>query len=310
MKAAQINKFGEVTEILVKDAVQPKPNKDQVLVRVDAASLNPFDISVLNGKVASNNPIKFPLTLGQDFAGTVVEVGQNVKHLSIGMKVYGTANALFGGSGAFAEYVVANASNVAKAPENIDILNIASLPTAGSTALQAIKNLSIKHGDKLFIHGGAGGVGSFAIQIAKHHGAYVATTASTVNCDYVRLLGADEVIDYTRQNYNEIVQDFDALLNAVRTNSNALLDTIKKGGKAVSLNEAFDINYSKNREISTLLQSTKISSELLSELAHYVNQGIIKSTVDHIFSLDQIREAYSALINQSIRGKIVISISE
>lgn len=308
MRAAQIDTYSKEGTVVVRDIPVPNPSDDQVLVKVSAASLNPFDLVVMRGDARSMSEITFPATIGQDFAGTIVKIGNNVNNFSVGDKVYGTANALFGGSGACAEFVAANAKNIAIAPLSIDEKVAASLPTAGATALQALKNLQIKAGEILFIHGGAGGVGSFAIQIAKSVGSYVIVTASKENIDYVKSLGADEVIDYKSQDYKEKVHGVDAALNAVKSNPNDLLSIVRAGGRAVSLTEPFDEELAHNFGITAQLQSTKISTELLIELAGLVDKSAIKSTVQSQFNLENIQDALSEFINSSVKGKVVIAI--
>src|ERR1700757_1915372 len=217
MKAAQIDSYGDVSNIQVREVEKPTITDDQVLIKASAASLNPFDQAVLAGHAQSMAPLNFPATLGLDAAGVIEEVGGNVTGFAVGDRVYGTANAMFGASGAFAEHVAASGKSVGHSPENISDTEAASLPTAGISALQAINTLAVEQGQKAFIHGASGGVGSIAVQLAKSRGAYVAATASTENVDFVKSLGADEVIDYKTQDYKEIVKDYDALFNTVRS---------------------------------------------------------------------------------------------
>lgn len=308
MRAAQFDTYSKEGTVVVRDIPVPNPSDDQVLVKVSATSLNPFDLAVMRGDARAMCEVTFPATIGQDFAGTIVKIGNSVNNFSLGDKVYGTANALFGGSGACAEFVAANAKNIAVAPLSIDGRVAASLPTAGATALQALKNLHIKSGDKLFIEGGAGGVGSFAIQIAKSMGAYVVSSSSSKNSDFVRKLGADEVLDYTQLNYLANVRDFDAGLHAVPSNPNNMLGSLRRGARAVSLTQPFDVDIAKNLEISVLSQSTKITTDLLTELTELVNKGPVKPYIEQAYSLDAICEAYMALKNSSISGKIIINI--
>lgn len=310
MKAAQIDNYGDASAIVVRETDQPKPNDDQVLVEVTATSLNPFDAAVLAGYAQSMAPLNFPATLGLDIAGDVVEVGANVTHVKPGDHVYGTANAMFGASGAFAEYVAANAANIAVAPQNITAQESASLPTAAISAWQSIvQELDLQSGQKLFINGGSGGVGSIAIQIAKHLGAYVAVTASTDNIDFVKQLGADEVVDYKTQNFTELIHDFDAALNTVRSESaDDILLVIKKGGKVASLTGPLDADKAAERDIAVTAVMARVSTDALNALTQLVEQGAVRVHVDKTFQLDDTQKAYEALAGESVQGKIVIQV--
>lgn len=311
MKAAQIDNYGDTTAIQVWDADKPTITDDQVLIEGAAASINPFDLAVLSGGAQSMAPLQFPATLGLDIAGHVVEVGGNVAGFAIGDAVYGTANALFGASGAFAEFVAANGSNIAIAPASISLADAASLPTAGISGLQAINTLSVQPGQKVFIHGGAGGAGSIAIQVAKARGAYVSTTASVANADFVRSLGADEVLDYKTQNFLDIIKDYDAVFTTVRSNDiNDILTILKKGGTAVSLVGPFDDTRAAELGVTVSTQMTHVTTDSLSQLRELIDSGAVKPTVDKTYTLDQIRDAYNALQNESIKGKIIITIKK
>lgn len=309
MKAAQIDSYGDVTNIHITDIEKPTITDDQVLVEVSATSINPFDLTVLSGGAVSMAPLAFPATLGLDIAGKIVEIGANVTGFAIGDSVYGTANAMFGASGAFAEFAAANAGNIGRAPSNVSDTEAASFPTAGVSGLQAVDTLNILSGQKLFIHGGAGGAGSIAIQVAKSRGAYVAATASTENSEFVKSLGADEVIDYKSQDYKEIVSDYDAVFTTVWSeNISEVLLTVKDGGAAISLIGPFDDTQAAERNITASAQMTRVSTESLGELRQLVESGAVKPLVDKTFTLDTIKDAYTSLATDSIKGKIAIKI--
>jgi NADPH:quinone reductase-like Zn-dependent oxidoreductase len=309
MKAAQIDNYGDASAITVREVEKPTITDDQVLVEVSAASLNPFDSTVLAGHAQSMASLTFPATLGLDFAGTIAEIGNNVTGFAIGDRVYGTANTMFGASGTFAEYTAANAANVGHSPSNSTDAEAASFPTAAISALQALNSLNIQSGQKVFINGGSGGVGTTAIQIAKSRGAYVATTASADNTEFVKSLGANEVIDYKSVDYREVVKDYDALLNNARSDAiDDLLVTLKKGGAAVSLVGPFDTAKANELGVTTTAQMTRVSTESLDELRALIESGSVKATVDKTFTLDQIQDAYNTQSNESIKGKIVVTI--
>jgi NADPH:quinone reductase-like Zn-dependent oxidoreductase len=309
MKAAQIDNYGEVSAIEVRETEKPTAKDDQVVIEVGASSLNPFDLAVLAGHAHAMAPLTFPATLGLDVEGTVVEVGASVSGFGVGERVYGTANAMFGASGAFAEYAVASAGSVAQAPESLTDGEAASLPTAGISGLQGIETLNVQEGQKVFVHGGAGGAGSVAIQVAKARGAYVTATASTDNVEFLKSLGADEVIDYKKQDYKEFVNDYDAVFNTVRSDElDSLLEVLKKGGAAVSLTGPFDEDKAKELGVTTSAQMTQVTTASLTKLKELVESGDVKPTIDRSFAIDDIKEAYGALANESIKGKVVITL--
>ncbi len=311
MKAAQIDNYGDVSVIQVREAEKPTITGDQVLVKVAAASLNPFDSAVRAGYAQTMAPLNFPATLGLDFAGTIVEVGADVTGFAVGDRVYGTANAMFGASGAFAEFAAANASSTALAPKNVDDAEAATLPTAGISALQAIvDNMHLQSGQKLFINGGSGGIGSVAIQIAKHLGAYVATTASNGNIDYVKSLGADEVVDYKTQKFTDLIHDYDAVLNNTAGDDiNDALKVLKKGSIAVSLVGPFDEKKANELGVTAIAQGTKVATKSLDDLRALVEDGVVDVVIDKTFPIDEIQAAFTARETESIKGKVVITIA-
>lgn len=310
MKAAQINEYGDTTKITITDIKTPQPASGQVLVEVHASGLNPFDSIVLAGYAQAMAPLSFPATLGIDFTGTVTALGEGVNEFAVGDKVYGTANAMLGASGAFAEFATANTSSIALAPSNFSDAEIASLPTAGISAWQAVvKELDIQSGQKLFINGGTGGVGSFATQIAKHLGAYVAVTASGDNVEYAKSLGADEVIDYKTADFKKVVHAYDAVLNNVHIEDGSeILSVLKEGGKGASLAGGFDTENAKANGITAVNQMTHVTTDSLNALRELVEQGAIKPVGIKNFALNQITDAYTVLATESVQGKVVITV--
>ena len=223
MKAAQFNKYGgpEVIEVS-NEAEKPALKEGQVLVEVRAAGLNPIESAIRNGYLASKLPLEFPINAGGDFAGIISD--SNNSDFNIGDEVYGDANHLKGGSGALAEYVASNYENTALKPKSVSFEEAAALPLVGTSAIQGIEiEMKLQDGQKILIHGGAGGIGALAIQLAKHIGAYVATTVSKDDSDFAKGLGADQVIDFTSEKFEEIIRDFDAVFV---TNANVLNSSI------------------------------------------------------------------------------------
>lgn len=312
MKAAQISEYGTPTNITINEVDIPTPDAKQVLVSVTTAGLNPFDSIVLAGYAHAMAPLNFPATLGLDFAGTITRVGSEVTEFKEGDHVYGTANAMFGASGAFAEYAVANAGSIALAPTTISSAESASLPTAGVSAWQGIvTELNVQSGQKVFINGGTGGVGSIAVQIAKHLGAYVAVTASTDNADYAKSLGADEVIDYKTTDFKDVLHDYDAVLNNVRSDDGSdSLKVLKKGGKGASLTGGYETADAEALGVTAVNQMTHVTTASLDALCEIVDAGAVKPTIDASFSLNDIQKAYETLANSSVAGKIVIEITK
>ncbi len=310
MKAAQLNEYGDPSVIQINEVDTPTLKQGQVLVEVHASSLNPFDSAIRAGYMKDAIPLEFPATLGGDIAGVVTEVSEDVSDISVGDKVYGQANVVAGNSGAFAEFAATSAGQIAKAPEGLDFKQAASLPLVGVSAWQAlVRHINLQSGQKLFIHGGAGGIGTVAIQIAKHIGAYVAVSATGESIDYVKQLGADEVIDYKAKDFADILKDYDAVFDTTTgADFNKSLAILKSGGTAVSMLVQADEAKAKDLGVTALTQSTKVTTEALDALRQLVEEGVVTPHVDKVFTLEQIREAFEAKENGTVNGKIVIEI--
>src|SRR3989344_7315392 len=216
MKAAQFKDYGGPEVIVINEIPQPTPDKNQVLIEVKAATINPFDYKVRRGDMRGMMPLELPLTLGGNLSGVIVEVGNEIIKFKVGDEVFGQAYAFGGGSGAIAEYAVSKEENIAIKPKSTDHLEAGSLPLVGVSAVQALEqHINLQKDQKILIHGGAGGIGSIAIQLAKHIGAYVATTVSSEDMEFVKSLGADEVIDFKSQDFSEVLKDIDAVFDTV-----------------------------------------------------------------------------------------------
>lgn len=310
MKAAQINEYGDTSVININELETPKPGKGQVLVEVYASSINPFDTIVRQGYVKDMMPLNLPATLGGDLAGIVSEVGDEVSSVKVGDKVFGQANAVAGNSGSFAEFAVTRDDQVAKLPDNLNYQESASLPLVGVSALQALNDhLELTSGQKILIIGGSGGIGSIAIQIAKHKGAYVATTASGASIVTTKQLGADEVIDYKSQDVSEIISNFDAIFDTAGSESfNSTLKVLKRGGKAVTMAAQPDEKLANELGIIIISQMTIVTAEKLTELTKLVEEGVVKPITDTVFPLDKIQDAFKAKESGNVVGKIVIAV--
>lgn len=307
MKAAQITGYGGQEVMQTVDGVErPALGEGQVLVEVYAAAVNPFDWKVREGQF---KPDKLPAVLGSDLAGVVAELGPGVQGLEVGQAVFGAANGL-SGQGSFAEFAPANASASALKPESIDFVEAASLPIVGVSAYQVIvEHMKLQGGQKILIHGGAGGIGSIAIQLAKHFGAYIATTISAEDSDYVQALGADEVIDYRSQDFSQLLEGYDAVFDTVggETTTQSYI-VLKPGGILVSMVSPPDEKLMEQYGVRYVYQSTKSTTELLTKVAKLVDQGVLKPNIDKTFPLEQAAEALEYLKTQHPHGKVVIKI--
>jgi len=308
MKAAQINEYGDASVIQINEVNQPEPGDGQVLVKVAAVSLNPFDTKLREGMMKAGIPLRFPATLGGDFAGTVIALGAGVAGLAAGDKVYGQANVVAGNSGSFAEFAVTKVSEVAKMPSTVDFEQAASLPLVGVSALQAlVRHINLQAGQKLFIHGAAGGIGTIAVQIAKHIGAYVAGTATGEGAERIAQLGVDEVIDYKVQDFAAELHDFDAVFDTVGGDDFAkALAVLKPGGVAVSMIAQAE-EQAKELGVAAITQSTKVTTEMLDKLRELVESGVVTPQVGEIFSFEQIQQAFEARESGKIPGKVVLT---
>ena len=237
MKAVQINSYGGYKDLEINDVALPSIKTGYLIVDVFAASINPFDWRLRSGLFKKFIPLSFPATLGGDFAGVVTSVAEDEKTYEAGDEVYGTAIILNGGSGAFAQKARVNTKYITIKPNNINFLEAASLPLVGTSTIQALEDhLKLQKGQKILIHGGTGGIGSIAIQLAKFKGALVSTTVSTKNKDFAKKIGADIVIDYKTEHFWEKIRNFDAAFDTVggETTQKSLL-VLKKGGTLVSM---------------------------------------------------------------------------
>jgi alcohol dehydrogenase len=309
MKAAQIKKYGgsEVVEIN-NNAPKPAVSEGHLLIEVYAAGVNPVDWKIREGYRQKMFPLQFPVTLGGDFSGVVTEVGEGVSGFKKGDEVYGYAIVLGGDSGSFAEFVLADIKVTARKPKNIGYVEAAALPLTGVSAWQAlVDHIGLSKGKKILIHGGAGGIGTMAIQLAKHLGAYVATTASAKDMQYVRELGADEVIDYKNQSFQDMLKNFDAVFDTVGGDTyEKSFKVLKKGGIIVSMLEQPNQELMKQYGVNAIGQFTQVSSERLSRVAELAEKRVIKVHVDKIFPLDKAREALEFLQTGHPRGKVVL----
>lgn len=315
MQAIVIERFGPSSVMRLIDQPTPNPGNDEVLVRVKATSVNPVDIQTRRGSYA--DAIALPARLGVDCAGVIEKVGKDVHNLKVGDEVFYVPR-LLANEGSYATHHVEKASIVAKKPETVSFEQAATLPLAAGTAWEClIERGRLKSGDRVLIHGGAGGVGVYAIQIAKFFGAHVATTSGADNKDLVESLGADEIYDYRRELlYQELRQDhrsgFDIILDTVgkKTIENSL-SLLANSGRLVSIVDIPEPQnliggWPVNAEIHFVF--TTQSAERLSEIAKVVDAGGIRPIVERVMKLSEIVSAHDLIETGNRKGKIAISV--
>lgn len=311
MKAARIGQYGgpEVIEV-VANADRPAISEGQLLVEVWAASLNPVDTYLRSGGLRETVPLQFPATLGGDFAGVVAQVGRGVTGFEVDDEVYGQASALLGGSGSLSELTAASANMTALKPTSVDFSTAAALPLVGGSAVQAIiDHLAVRRGQRILIHGAAGGIGSIAVQIAKHLGAHVLATAFTEDVPYVEELGADEIIDTRKQAFETVVRDVDGVLDTVGGDfATKSYDVIRRGGTLVSMTAEPDEARMREKGITAISQFTQPTTDRLTKLARLVDEGVVTPRVSRTFSIDRAAEAFRYREENKPTGKVVIDV--
>jgi len=332
MKALILKRYGKADQIVLTDIPRPTIEPDQILVQVHAAGLNPIDYMIAKGTFKPILKFQLPVTMGSDLAGVVVEVGSRVTRFKLGDSVFASAFEL--GTGALAEFAVVPEHAAAIKPANLDFVQAASIPMVGLTSWQALKERArLKPGQKVFIPAGSGGVGTFAIQLAKHLGAKVGTTTSTSNVALVQSLGADEVIDYKKQEFEHVLTDFDVVLGTVRGDGIAKsLGILKPKSSVVSLIGPPDAAFARARGMNFLMQfvfrllSGKIIRQAkrrgveysflfahpdghqLAEIGDLLEAGHIHPVIDRVFPFDQAKEALAYLETGRAKGKVVVQV--
>jgi 2-desacetyl-2-hydroxyethyl bacteriochlorophyllide A dehydrogenase len=306
MKAAVIKDYGKQVEI--SEIPIPELSADSVMIEVHAASINPFDIILKAGYMKEMMPISFPYIMGYDVSGVVTEVGRNVSKFKIGDAVYARPNQMDAGS--IAEYNIVKEDDLAFKPFKLSHEEAASIPLAGLAAFQALAvKGNLQKGQKVLIHAGSGGVGSLAIQIAKHLGAEVAVTTSRSNFEMVKNLGADVVIDYKTQKFEEELSDYDLVLDTMGGEiMNNSFKILKKGGSILSFKSQDTDELAKKYEVNFEMFFMWPSGEMLSHLTQLLNEGVVKPIIDRSYSFEQVQEAYDYLQRGHAKGKVVIRI--
>jgi NADPH:quinone reductase-like Zn-dependent oxidoreductase len=308
MTAVIGHEYGKPEVLKVEQVPRPEPAEDEALVRVIASSVNPADPLTLSGKYAKEFGTHLPLIPGYDISGVVEKTGANVSKLKEGDAVYGYP--MFGGG--WADYVTVKEWEVAAKPKSLNFVESAAVPMGALTAWQALVDVAkLRPGQTILIHGGSGGVGSFAIQIAKARGARVIATASTANQDLLKQLGADVALDYTKTKFEDVAKDVDAVLDPVGKETLARsYGVVKKGGIVMSLVALPDRAELQKRSIHGAAISVHPDARDLEEIAHLIDAGKIKPVVTQILPLSEAVAAQQQAATHHTRGKVVLRIAD
>ncbi|GJK56552.1 alcohol dehydrogenase [Enterobacter cloacae] len=334
MKAFTFKRYGKSPELGFDDVDFPSPGDDEILVKVYAVGLNPIDNMIPTGMFKRVLHFSLPATLGSDVSGVVVATGRRVTRFKAGDEVF--ASIFDRGTGSLAEFVRVPENLAALKPATLDFVQAASLPMVSLTSLQALtERAKLRAGQKVFIPAGSGGIGSFAIQLAKHLGATVGTTTSTANIDWVSRLGADEVVDYKKQEFEKVLSGYDIVLGTIRGDAiEKSTQILKPGGKIVSLIGPLDTAFARERHLNVFLRfvlglmSRKImrlskkrgltysflfvrpDGSQLSQIAELMDAQRIKPVIDNVFPFAETGDAFAYLARGHAKGKVVVKIHE
>lgn len=332
MKAFTIKRYGKKEKLHLTETPEPIVKENDVLVQIQAAGVNLLDSKIREGEFKIFLPYKPPFVLGHDVAGVVTKVGSGVTKFNVGDEVY--ARPADHRIGTFAEFISMHENDVALKPKNLSMDEAASIPLVGLTAWQAlVEKAKLKKGEKVFIQAGSGGVGTFAIQLAKHLGATVATTTSAANFDLVKSLGADVVIDYRKDDFENILKDYDVVLNS--QDKNALeksLRVLKPGGRVISISGPPDPDFAKQIHANWFLKTVmsilsagvrkkakrlgvtfsflfmRSEGNQLSQITSLIETGVIRPVIDKAFPFEATNEAIAYVESGRAKGKVVVQV--
>ncbi|MGA0564410.1 NADP-dependent oxidoreductase [Ancylobacter sp. VNQ12] len=330
MKAFIVEKYRKGGALRFGDRPEPALGDEDVLVDIHAAGLNPLDSKIRDGSFKLLLPYRPPFILGHDMAGRVARVGAKVRRFKVGDEVY--ARPRDGRIGTFAERIAVHEDDLALKPTNLTMEEAASVPLVGLTAWQAlVERAGLRKGQKVLIHAGSGGVGTFAIQLAKHLGATVATTTSTANIDLVRSLGADIVIDYKKQDFETVLTGYDVVLNSLDGDTlQKSLNVLKPGGTLISISGPPDPDFARRAGLNLLLRQLmrllsfgirrkaktrgmrysflfmRADGVQLSQITALIEAGIIRPVVDRVFPFEATNDALAYIENGRSKGKVVV----
>jgi NADPH:quinone reductase-like Zn-dependent oxidoreductase len=333
MKAFVIRRYGKKEKLQLTEIAEPTVKGNDVLVQIHAAGVNLLDSKIRDGEFKMILPYKPAFTLGHDVAGVVTKIGPQISKFKVGDEVY--ARAADHRIGTFAEFISMNENDVALKPKNLSMEEAASIPLVGLTAWQAlVEKAGLKKGQKVFIQAGSGGVGTFAIQLAKYLGATVATTTSAANIDLVKSLGADIIIDYRKDDFEAILSDYDVVLNSQDTKTlEKSLRILKPGGKVISISGPPDPDFGQQINANWLLKTAmkflsagmrkkakqlgvnysflfmRAQGKQLSEITKLIESGVIKPVMDKVFPFEQTNEAMAYVETGRAKGKVVVKVN-
>jgi len=310
MKAIVIHQYGGPDVLKYEDVPRPEPKDDQLLVRVIAAGVNPVDGMIRSGMFAKGGNGAFPMILGGDIAGIIEKIGSKITKFKAGDPVF--AYVSLDNNGGYAQYALTTEHETAPKPKSLTYVQAAAVPIVALTAWQALVDTAkLSAGQTVLIHGGSGGVGSFAIQIAKSRGAKVIATASTANQDLLKELGADVAIDYTKQKFENIAKDVDVVLDSIGKDTLARsYGVMKKGGIIVSLVARLDQSELEKRGIRGTALSVEPQSEELAKIGELIDEKRIKVIVSQTFPLSEAMKAQEQVATGHTRGKIVLKVAD
>ena len=333
MKAVIVDRYGSADRVRASEVPDPEMREDDVLIEIHAAGVNPLDSKIRDGEFKLLLPYRLPLILGNELAGAVLRVGSRVRRFKPGDEVYARPDK--NRIGTFAELIAVREDDLAIKPKSLTMEEAASIPLVGLAAWQAlIEKAKLKKGQKVLIQAGSGGVGTFAIQLAKHVGAIVATTTSTANVDLVKRLGADIVIDYKKDRFEEIVRDCDVVLNSLDGETlKKSLRVLKPGGKLISISGPPDPEFARYLGLSRILELVmrllsfrirrqakrhqvdysflfmRASGDQLRQISSLIETGVVRPVLDRVFPFELTKEAMAYVETGRAKGKVVVRVA-
>jgi len=334
VRAFVVGKYKKKGALQLANLPEPQLRDNDVLVRIQAAAVNLLDSKIRDGEFKLLLPYRPPFVLGHDLGGTVVRTGPGVSKFEVGDRVYARPRDLRVGT--FAEFIAVNEADIALKPKNLNMTEAASIPLVGLTAWQALVEVGkVKRGQKVFIQAGSGGVGTFAIQLAKHLGATVATTTSAKNADLVRSLGADVVINYQEQDFEKILSGYDLVLNSQDQKTlEKSLRVLRPGGRLVSISGPADPAFAQEFGLNPFLKLImhllsrgvrkkakrlgihysflfmRANGEQLSEITSLIESGVIRAVVDKVFPFENTADALAYVETGRAKGKVVVTVAD
>lgn len=332
MKAFLIDRYGKGGALQLGQSPEPQLRENDVIVEIHAAGVNLLDGKIRDGEFKLILPYRLPLVLGNDVAGVVVRVGANVRRFKPGDEVY--ARPAQDRIGTFAEYIAMDQADVAMKPANLTMEEAASIPLVALTAWQVlVERANLRKGQKVLIHAGSGGVGTIAIQLAKHLGAYVAATTSTANVTLVKSLGADVVVDYKKDDFEKVLQGYDVVLNSLgKETLEKSLAVLKPGGKLISISGPPDPDFARQNGSGWLLQQVMrllsfgirrkskrrginysflfmtANGGQLGKITSLIEAGNIRPVIDQVFPFERTNEALDYVETGRAKGKVVVAV--